>query len=149
MRCAAWIVAAALAAAAAEAAQLPANTNEIKTLTVEQAKAVPLNGLTTLSDRAAKALSQYDQTLFLSGLTTLSDAAVEAFCQRRATVFLKGLTTVSDEGAAMLRAHEDVISCPKVPRRDSGPSASSTSPSSPPVEQRERRAPRRGVKVEK
>lgn len=68
MRCAAWIVAAALAAAAAEAAQLPANTNEIKTLTVEQAKAVPadtkrgrrtvvaLNGLTTLSDEAAKAL---------------------------------------------------------------------------------------------
>jgi hypothetical protein len=64
------------------AEELPEDTNEIKTLTVEQAQELlqhegelDLGGLTTLSDEAAKALSQHKGELNLSGLTTLSDEA--------------------------------------------------------------------------
>ena len=63
MRFLAWILMAALCGVAVAADGLPKDTNEIKSLTVEQAKALAqqkgslrLNGLTTLSAKAAAAL---------------------------------------------------------------------------------------------
>ena len=79
MRFGAWILMAALCGVAVAADGLPQDTNEIKSLTVEQAKALAqhkgslsLNGLTTLSVEAAKALAQHKGDLDLNGLTTLS-----------------------------------------------------------------------------
>jgi hypothetical protein len=40
-----------------------------------------LNGLATLSDKAAEALSQHQSWLSLEGLTTLSDEAAKALGQ--------------------------------------------------------------------
>ena len=61
MRCV--LAVAVLCAGVAVGQELPKDTNEIKTLTVDQAKELSthrgwlyLNGLTTLSDEAAKAL---------------------------------------------------------------------------------------------
>ena len=67
-----------------------------------------LNGLTTLSPVAARAISQRERDLFLNGLTTISNEALEALAEHkspgyaRPVVYLKGLTSLSDEGAAVL-----------------------------------------------
>jgi hypothetical protein len=68
--------------------ELPKDTNKIETLTVEQAQRLAteykgtwlkLNGLTTLSDEAAKALAQHTgQVLYLNGLDRASFGAVRA-----------------------------------------------------------------------
>ena len=85
MRFVAWILMAALCGVAVAADGLPKDTNEIKSLTVEQAKALAkqkgslsLNGLTTLSVEAAKALAQHKGDLDLNGLTTLSIEVAKA-----------------------------------------------------------------------
>jgi hypothetical protein len=65
--------------------ELPTDTNEIETLTAEQAITLAqhegwlsLNGLTTLSDKSAEALAGYDGVLVLSGLTTLRSEGLAA-----------------------------------------------------------------------
>ena len=96
--------------------ELPANTYEIKSLTVEQAKALAqrkdtwlsLDGLTTLSDEAAKALAEFKGPLHLGGLTTLSDEAAKALAQHKGGLVLDGLTTLSDEAVAALRANPKI-----------------------------------------
>jgi beta-lactamase regulating signal transducer with metallopeptidase domain len=139
----------------ARADELPKDTNQIESLTVEQAKklveefpgvtveiqfkgfgpyklekclpvnglkklapdvaqalagysrgALILNGLTTLSDEAAKALAQHEGSLYLYGLTTLSDDAATALAQHKSNLYLNGLTTLSDEAAAALAQHK-------------------------------------------
>jgi hypothetical protein len=83
MRCV--LAVAVLCAGVAVGQELPKDTNEIKTLTVDQAKELSthkgwlsLNGLTTLSPEAAKALAEHEGGLSLDGLTTLSDEAAKA-----------------------------------------------------------------------
>jgi hypothetical protein len=86
--------------------------NGLTTLTDEAAKALAqfkgsyleLHGLTTLSDEAAKALAQFKGSfLYLDGLTTLSDDAANALAQFKGNVLsLNSLTTLSDEAAKAL-----------------------------------------------
>jgi len=67
-----------------------------------------LNGLTSLSPIAAKAICQREGDLYLNGLTTVSEETLKTLAEHKAPgfarpiVFLKGLTTLSDGGAAIL-----------------------------------------------
>lgn len=69
-----------------------------------------LNGLTTLTPVAAKAVCQREGDLYLDGLTTLSDDTLKALAEHkspgyaRPVVYLKGLTKLSDDGAVILAA---------------------------------------------
>ena len=70
-----------------------------------------LDGLTTLSDEAAKALAQHKGTLYLNGLTTLSDEAATALAQHEGrSLSLPGLTTLSDEAAKALAQYKGDLS---------------------------------------
>jgi len=90
--------------------EFPKDTDKITSLTVEEAKrlmaefpdCLALNGLTSLSDEAAKALGHHTGTLTLDGLTTLSDKAAKALGKHKGTLHLSGLTTLTDEGAKAL-----------------------------------------------
>jgi hypothetical protein len=67
---------------------------------VATAKKIPsgrrlrLNGLTTLSDEAARTLAQHKGDLSLDGLTTLSNEAAEALAQHKGDLSLNGLTAL-------------------------------------------------------
>ncbi|MEI7687229.1 MAG: DUF1588 domain-containing protein, partial [Planctomycetota bacterium] len=68
-----------------------------------------LNGLTSLTPIAAKAICQREGDLYLNGLTTISDETLKALAEHKAhpdlarpIVFLKGLTALSDENALVL-----------------------------------------------
>ena len=67
-----------------------------------------LNGLTTLTPVAAKAVCQREGDLYLDGLTTIPDETLEAIAEHkspgyaRPVVFLRGLTKLSDDGAVIL-----------------------------------------------
>ncbi|QDU19758.1 DUF1588 domain-containing protein [Urbifossiella limnaea] len=69
-----------------------------------------LNGLTTLTPVAAKAVCQREGDLYLDGLTTIPDDTLKAITEHtspgyaRPVVFLRGLTTLSGDGAAVLAA---------------------------------------------
>ena len=69
-----------------------------------------LNGLTSLTPIAAKAICQREGDLYLNGLTTISAEVLKALADHkspgyaRPIVFLKGLTKISDEGVAILAA---------------------------------------------
>ncbi len=81
-----------LCAGVAVGQELPRYWNEIKTLTVEQ----------------AKALAQREGTLYLNGLKSLSPEAAKALAQHKGTLELNGLTTLSDEAAKALRSNSQV-----------------------------------------
>jgi hypothetical protein len=110
----------------ARADELPKDTNQIESLTVEQAKklveefpgvevevevkgygiaqasdSLPLNGLKNLVPDVAQALAGYSKgPLFLNGLTTLDANTAKAIVQPNGQgLFLDGLTTLSDEAA--------------------------------------------------
>jgi hypothetical protein len=77
---------------AVTADELPEATNEIESLTIEQAQRLVtefkgslfLNGLTTLSDEATKALAQHKgDVLDLNGLTTFSADAAKALVESK------------------------------------------------------------------
>jgi hypothetical protein len=86
--------------------------NGLTTLSAEAAKALSqhralglrLNGLTTLSEEAAKALSQSKGFLSLNGLTTLPADAARALGQHQGDLSLAGLTRLSAEAAKALAA---------------------------------------------
>lgn len=63
-----------------------------------------LNGLTTLSEREAKALTAPSGLLALDGLRTISDAVLTILAQQGGTLSLNGLTMLSRESAAHLVA---------------------------------------------
>lgn len=69
-----------------------------------------LNGLTSLTPIAAKAICQREGDLYLNGLTTISDETLKTLAEHkspayaRPIVYLRGLTSLSDEGAAILAA---------------------------------------------
>ncbi|MCE9568023.1 MAG: DUF1588 domain-containing protein [Planctomycetes bacterium] len=69
-----------------------------------------LNGLTSLTPAAAKAICQREGDLYLDGLTTIPDDTLKAITEHkspgyaRPIVFLKGLTKLSDDGAVILAA---------------------------------------------
>jgi hypothetical protein len=66
-----------------------------------------LDGLTSLSDGAALALSQHKGNLELNGLTILSDGAAQALSQHKGGLLeLNGLTILSDGAAQALGQHE-------------------------------------------
>ena len=66
--------------------------------------ALPLGGLTELSDVAAEALSKHEgKDLTLWGLATLSDAAAESLSKHKGKrLELRGLTSISDSAADSL-----------------------------------------------
>ncbi len=104
-----------LCAGVAVGQELPEDTNEIKTLTVEQAKVLKqrasglaLDGLTTVSPDVAHVLAHVQCDLFLNGLTTLTDEAAQALGQHEGWLRLDGLTTLSDEAAAALRSNPEI-----------------------------------------
>ena len=94
------------------------DTNQIKQITVEDAKRLSqentgrllLNGLTILSDDAAKELARQDGWLALNGLKTLSKEAAGAFRQHKGYLHLDGLTTITDEAAKALAGHAGELS---------------------------------------
>ena len=94
------------------------DTNQIKQITVEDAKRLSqentgrllLNGLTILSDDAAKELARQDGWLALNGLKTLSKDAAGAFRQHKGYLHLDGLTTITDEAAKALAGHAGELS---------------------------------------
>ena len=65
-----------------------------------------LDYLTTLSDAAATALSNYKGTLGLNSLTTLSTSAARSLAKHKGGLSLSGLTTLSDAAAESLAKHE-------------------------------------------
>lgn len=97
----------------------PHDTNEFRTLTVEQATALVsqfadkpllLNGLATLCEEVARALSKHKGDLHLDGLTTLSDKAAEALARHEGyRLSLNGLTALSAQLAEALLAYEESI----------------------------------------
>jgi beta-lactamase regulating signal transducer with metallopeptidase domain len=120
----------------ARADELPKDTNQIESLTVEQAKklveefpgvtvevtskdsgsyklekCLPVNGLKKLMPDVAQALAGYSRgPLFLNGLTTLSDEAATALAQYRGIwLSLAGLTTLSDEAAKAMAQHKGYL----------------------------------------
>ena len=115
----------------ARADELPKDTNQIESLTVEQAKklvkefpgvtvevtrdsgsyrlekCLPVNGLKKLMPDVAQALAGYSRgPLFLNGLTTLSAEAAKALAQHKGSLSLIGLTTLSGEAATALAQHK-------------------------------------------
>ena len=86
----------------------PEDTYEIKSLTVEQAERLALwygdlclDGLTTLSDEAAEALSRHTGgSLSLNGLTVISDAAAAALAQHENDVYLDALAALTSPALA-------------------------------------------------
>jgi hypothetical protein len=120
----------------ARADELPADTNTIESLTVEQARklveefpgvtveftsagfepymitnCLPLNGLKKLTPDVAQALAGYSKgPLLLNGLTTLSAEAATALAQHEDSLSLNGLTTLSDEVATALAQHTGRLS---------------------------------------
>jgi tartrate dehydratase beta subunit/fumarate hydratase class I family protein len=119
----------------ARADELPADTNTIESLTVEQARklvedfpgvtvevtskgfesyeleeCLPVNGLKKLTPDVAQALAGYSKgPLLLNGLTTLSAEAAKGLAQHKGALSLAGLTTLSDEVAAALAQHEGAL----------------------------------------
>lgn len=92
----------------------PDDTDEIKSLTAGQAERwaqwygdLSLDGLTTLSDEAAEALSQHTGgQLSLNGLTMLSDAAAAALARHEGDVHLESLAVLTSPAlAAKLASH--------------------------------------------
>jgi len=89
--------------------ELPSNTREIETLTVEQAETLVgrnqwslyLDGLITLSPDVAKILAQVKGQISLNGLTTLSKETAEQLAappqekHRSRSLSLNGLSTLS------------------------------------------------------
>jgi len=89
--------------------ELPTNTREIETLTVEQAEtligrnqwSLYLDGLTTLAPDVAKTLAQVKGKISLNGLTTLSKETAEQLAapprekHQSRSLSLDGLTTLS------------------------------------------------------
>ena len=67
-----------------------------------------LNGLTTLSDNAARWLGGHNGWLELDGVTTLSDVAAGALSVHKGYLSLDGLTTLSDVAADILRSNRDI-----------------------------------------
>ncbi len=69
-----------------------------------------LNGLTSLTPIAAKAICQREGDLYLNGLATISEETLKALAEHkspgyaRPVVYFRGLTTLSDEGTAILAA---------------------------------------------
>lgn len=114
MRCVAWMLATAIAISGTTTAQsLPVHTSNIKTLTVEQAKAFAqheglllLDGLTMISDEVAIALAQHEGQLFLDGLTTISDESARALSRHKGGLSLKGLTMLSAKAAKSLAQYK-------------------------------------------
>ena len=93
---------------------LPRDTNEIKTLTVEQAESLSkhyffgplyLKGLTSLTPEAAAALAKRKHHLYLDGLITLSPEAARALAKLGGHITLSGLATISPEAAEALAKH--------------------------------------------
>ena len=71
-----------------------------------------LDGLTSLSARAAQALSQHEGELYLNGLTSLSDAVAQALAKHKgARLSLDGLTSLSDAVAQALGQHNGGSLC--------------------------------------
>ena len=69
-----------------------------------------LNGLTILSDGAAQALGQHEGSLGLRGLTSLSDAAILAFARHGGgSLDLTGLKNLSDVAIQVLAQHKDDV----------------------------------------
>jgi mono/diheme cytochrome c family protein len=69
-----------------------------------------LDGLTTLSPGAARAISEWDGQIYFDGLTEISDETLKALVEHKGRpgdkllVHLRGLKTLSDDGAVILAA---------------------------------------------
>ncbi|MFP6613620.1 MAG: DUF1588 domain-containing protein, partial [Pirellulales bacterium] len=91
------------------------NLPALKTLSPEAAKGLAkarghlvLDSLTSLSDEAAKALTEDAHNrgnLYLRGLTTITPDTARAICRREGDLYLSGLTTIPDEVLKALAEH--------------------------------------------
>ena len=72
-----------------------------------------LDGLSTLSDKAASALAKHKvglRVIRLNGLKSLSEKAVAALAASKAALELNGLTALSDKAAESLKKHKGDLS---------------------------------------
>lgn len=76
-----------------------------------RAKYLTLNGLTMISDAAAKSLGQHDGFLELNGLTNISDTAVKHLGVHKQRLRLNGLTFISDTAAEILSRYSNRFLC--------------------------------------
>jgi mono/diheme cytochrome c family protein len=89
---------------------------ELQSLTPEVAKVLAqarghlvLNGLTSLSDESAQALTEKAQNrgnLYLNGLTEITPATARLICQREGDLYLNGLKTIPVEVLQALAEHK-------------------------------------------
>jgi predicted DNA-binding WGR domain protein len=86
---------------------IPRSSKALKSFKFERLKEdLILDGLTSLSDGAAKALSKCKGKLYLSGLESLSDSAAEALSNCKGDLSFSGLKSVGDGAAQSLSKHE-------------------------------------------
>jgi serine/threonine protein kinase len=86
----------------------------IKSLTIGVAEALSkfrgswliLDGLTSVNEVVAEALSRYQGELSLDGLTNLPNQVAEYLSRHRGRLCLHGLTTLSDETMEILSSHQ-------------------------------------------
>ena len=64
-----------------------------------------LDGLTSLSDKAAESLSKHRGYLYLNGLTSLSNTSAESLSKHNGYLYLNGL--VSDTALEFLSLHKN------------------------------------------
>jgi hypothetical protein len=95
----------------------PDDTDEIRSLTAEQAEHfaqlygdLSLNGVTTLSDAAAEALSHHKGGhLSLNGLTAISDSAAAALARHEGEVYADSLAVLTSPELAAKLASSDAL----------------------------------------
>jgi hypothetical protein len=81
------------------------DANVARKLSQTKARYLELDGLTSLTDELAEALSAYEGRLSLDGIQHLSDAQCEFLSRNRGGLLLNGVRSVSDAGAASFGRH--------------------------------------------
>jgi len=83
-------------------------TDEVACALAENTTSIALNGLTSLSESAAKAFA--GKSVVLNGLTTLTPNVAKILAQGDHSLGLDGLTVLPEETAAMLAQHKGMLS---------------------------------------
>ena len=102
------------------AEDLPQDTNEIKSLTVEQAAELAklarwrlilqLDGLTSIDKDVAQELTKFKgRWLYLDGLTSIDKDVAQELAKFQGWLYLNGLTSIDKEVFEKLKSNERII----------------------------------------
>ena len=85
---------------------LPTLSDEAaEALSQKQGRDVFIGAISSLSDQAIASLAKLEGVLYLQGLTSLSDEAAKALANHTGQLLLNGVTEISDEAIKALSAH--------------------------------------------